>query len=194
MACLLKRGGIWTVRVFLEGGERWRSLRTGDRQEAERRAREVEAAINGQRWLRSQLDELLARACNDVKPDEAPLLCESVADALRRLLALVSGDHRDALALKLSRSLVEQQQCKQAIATGWETWLASANRSTLPKERTLRGYRPIWHQFADWAGKRGLLWFHELDEAAALAYADHLWASQVTPRTFTAHVTFLRGA
>ena len=192
MACLLKRGGVWTVRVFLEGRDRWRSLRTGDRQEAERRAREIEAAIKGQQWLRSQLDELLARATREVRPDEAPLLCESVAAALRRLLELVPADRRDPLALALSRSLVEQQRRKLALADGWPAWLASANRSTAPKDSTLRGYAATWRRFADWAARRDLRWFHELDESAVLAYADDLWASNLTPRTFNAHVQFLR--
>ena len=153
MACLLKRGGVWTVRVFLEGRNRWRSLRTGDRQEAERGAREIEAAIKGQQWVRSQLDELLARATREARPDEAPLLCESVAAALWRLLELVPADRRDPLAPALSRSLVEQQRRKLALADGW---------------------------------------FHELDESAVLTYADDLWAAQLTPRTFNAHVPFLR--
>ncbi len=192
MACLLKRGGIWTVRVFLKGRDRWRSLRTGDRQEAERRAREMESAIKGQQWLRSQLDELLARATREVRPDEAPLLCESLAEALRRLLELVSADRRDTLALALSRSLVEQQRRKLALTDGWQAWLTSANRATAPKEQTLRGYRAAWQRFAAWASGRDLRWFHEFDEAAALAYADDLWASRVTPRTFNAHVQFLR--
>ena len=137
------------MRVFLEGRDRWRSLRTSDRQEAERRAREIEAAIKGQQWLRSQLDELLARATREVRPDEAPLLCESVAAALRRLLELVPADRRDPLALALSRSLVEQQCRKLALAEGWSAWLASANRSTAPKDSTLRGYAATWRRFAD---------------------------------------------
>ncbi len=192
MACLLKRGGVWTVRVFTEGRDRWRSLRTGDRQEAERRAREIEAAIKGQQWLRRQLDELLTRAAQEVRPDEAPLLCESVAETLRRLLELVPAERRDALALSLSRSLVEQQRRKLALADGWQAWLTSANRATAPKEQTLRGYRAAWQRFAAWTAARDLRWFHEIDEAAALAYADDLWGSCITPRTFNAHVQFLR--
>ena len=192
MACLLKRGGIWTARICVEGRERWRSLKTGDRQEAERKAREIEEALKGRQWLRRQLDDLLARARDEVRPDEAPLLCESVGCLLGELLALVPADHRDALALKLSRSLVEQQQAKLAVAAGWETWLASANRSTAPKEVTLRAYRAIWQRFAAWAAGQGMLWFHEVNETAVLAYADDLWASRLTPRTFNAHTQFLR--
>jgi integrase len=142
--------------------------------------------------LRSQLDELLARATHEVRPDEAPLLCESVAAALRRLLELVPADRRDPLALALSRSLVEQQRRKLALADAWPAWLASANRSTAPKESTLRGYAATWRRFADWAARRDLRSFHELDESAVLAYADDLWASHLTPRTFNAHVQFLR--
>lgn len=192
MASLLKRGGIWTARICVDGRERWRSLRTGDRQEAERKAREIEEAVKGRQWLRRQLDDLLDRARTEVRPDEAPLLCESVGRVLGQLLALVPAEHRDALALRLSRSLVERQQCKLAVATGWDTWRASANRSTAPKEVTLRAYRAIWQRFAAWAAGQGTLWFHEVNETAVLAYADDLWTSRLTPRTFNAHTQFLR--
>lgn len=194
MASLLKRGGVWTARVFVDGQDRWRSLRTGDRQEAERRARELESAIKGRQWLRRQLDDLLARAFKEVRPDEASLLCESVAGALRRLLELVPAERRDRLALALSRSLVEQQDRKLAISDGWDTWLSSANRASSPKELTLRNYGAQWRRFAAWAARRDLRWFHEIDEAAVLAYADDLWASRVTARTFNAHLQFLRSA
>ena len=120
------------------------------------------------------------------------MLCATVGLALRDLLALVPIDRRDGLALSLSRSLVETQQRKLAISDTWNAWLASANRSTLPKEKTLGGYRGIWTQFAAWAEKRGLSWLHELAEADAMVYADHLWSSNVTPRTFTAHIRFLK--
>ncbi len=95
MACLMKRGGVWTVRIKVEGRDCWRSLRTGERQEAERKAREIEAAAKGRQWLRRQLDDLLTRARNEVRPDEAPLLCESVGRVLGELLALVPADHRN---------------------------------------------------------------------------------------------------
>jgi hypothetical protein len=125
-------------------------------------------------------------------PDEAPLLCESVAGVLRRLLELVPADRRDPLALALSRSLVEQQERKLAISDGWDTWLSSANRASAPKELTLRNYGAQWRRFAAWAAGRDLRWFHEIDEAAVLAYADDLWASRITARTFNAHLQFLR--
>ena len=192
MACLLKRGGIWTARIHVEGRERWRSLRTGDRKEAERRLRDIEEATKGRQWVRRQLDELLTRAQREIHPDEAPLLCESVCRSLRQLLALVPGDRRDAIGLMLSRSLVEQQERKLSIRDSWEAWRSSANRATAPKERTLTGYQSIWEQFAIWATKRGVHWLHEIDESGALAYADELWSRKITPRTFTAHVQFLR--
>lgn len=194
MASLVKRGNRWSVRICENGKERWRSLATTDRQEAVRKARELEAAVKGSQWLRRLLQELLTRAENEVEPSEAPLLCESVADGLRRLLELVPVAQRDALALTLSRRLVESQQSKLDIAAGWEAWLASPNRSTSPKTNTLRSYHSIWDQFASWCKSRPLRWFHELDEAAAIDYGAHLWKQGFTPRTFNAHVQFLRSA
>lgn len=191
MASLMKRRGVWTARIYVEGRERWRSLGTGDRQEAERRARDIEQSLKGDRWVRRQLDDLLDRARREVRAEEAPVLCTNIAAVLRELLSLVPSGQRDGLALSLSRSLVEVQQRKLPILQGWGAWLNSANRSS-PKDRTVQGYRGIWDRFAIWAERRSLVWFHELDEAGALAYADHLWREQITPRTFTAHVAFLR--
>ena len=74
MACLTKRGGIWTARIYLEGRERWRSLGTSDRQEAERKARDIEESVKGAQWVRRQLDDLLRRAQIDVHPAEAPMV------------------------------------------------------------------------------------------------------------------------
>lgn len=101
------------------------------------------------------------------------------------------ADSRPALALKLSNRILEPQGRKLAISQGWNIWLGSANRLP-PKERTLRGYQSIWERFADWADRKGLKSFHELDEATALAYADDLWVINVTPATYNAHIQFLR--
>jgi integrase len=192
MACLFRRGGIWTARIFVDGRERWRSLRTRDRREAEQKAHAIEALLKGDRWLRQELDELLSRARREALADEVPLLCETVASALRDLLGQLPADQRDSLAMSFSRRLLEQQQRKLPISDGWGAWLATASRSKLPKERTLEGYHSTWDRFASWAERRGLIWFHELDESGTVAYADHLWSQRITPRTFTAHITHLR--
>lgn len=193
MASLLKRGEIWTARIQVAGKARWRSLRTSDRTVAERKAREIEGAMKGQQWLRQQLDDLLARTEREVRPDEVPLLLASFGLAMARLLALVPADRRDALALSLSRSLVEQQGRKLAVATGWDSWLASANRGS-PKASTVACYRSIWTRFAAWADARGVVWMHELDEAGALAYADALWGRKVSARSYNLHCQFLRSS
>lgn len=193
MASLLKRGGVWSARIHVDGKDRWRSLGTTERSEAERKARELELAIKGRAWIRRQFDALIQRARTDTLPDELPLLCDSVTEALTQLLHLIPSEQRDRLALQLSRRLVEQQGRKLAIADGWNSWVASANRS-MPKERTMKGYRAMWATFASWSKEQGIQWFHEIDEAEVLAYGDHLWSTKLSPQTFNAHVRFLRGA
>lgn len=95
MACLIKRAGIWTARIYVDGGEHWRSLKTSDRHSAERKAQEVERLLKGDRWLRQQFNELLTRVRREIQPDEVPLLCEAVGRALRDLLALMPLDRRE---------------------------------------------------------------------------------------------------
>lgn len=193
MACLLKRGAVWTARIYTDGKEVWRSLGTGDRQLAERKAREIEGGLKGRRWIRRELDQILDRAKRETQADEVGLLCDTLVAALVQFVNLAPEEKRESLATELSRRLTDLRQRKLAISGGWDAWERSANRSTSAKSRTLAGYRAIWQQFAAWAEKRGVGTFHEFDEAAALAYADHLWAVPVSPRTFTAHVQFLRG-
>ncbi len=193
MASFVRRGRIWTARIHEGGKEVWRSLGTGDRQEAERKARELECIMKGNRWVRRELDEVITRAGREVQGDEAGLLCETLVDCLLRFLDRVPTDRRDALALEFSKRLVNQQSRKIALKDGWDHWEKSSNRSSQAKARTMAGYSAVWRQFVDWAGKRGVCFLHEFDEAAACAYADHLWAVPVSPRTFTAHVQFLRG-
>lgn len=38
-------------------------------------------------------------------------------------------------------------------------------------KRGVRNYSGIWGRFLKWAAERGLCWFHELDERAAIAGA-----------------------
>lgn len=194
MASLMKRGGIWTARVYVDGRERWKSLGTSDRLQAEKRAKDLEASFKGTRWLRQQLDVLLERAERDLLADEVPLVCESLGKAIDRLLLRVPEDQREHLGKRLSRQLASQQQTKIAITEAWQRWLASSNRSTESKDRTIAGYRGIWSRFEAWAKRRGLEWMHEVDEGTALAYADDLWKDRVSPRTFTAHTRFIRSA
>ena len=193
MASLLKRGGIWSARIHLDGKDRWRSMGTADRVQAERKARDLEAAYKGRDWVRRQFTALIDRARAEVQPDEASLLCETVTQALSELILLVPTEERDQLALALSRRLVEQQGRKLSIADGWNAWHASANRSA-PKDRTLRGYRAMWAKLAEWSKGHGLQWMHEVGEAEVLAYADYLWSTKLSPQTFNAHARFLRGA
>jgi len=84
MASLMKRGGIWTARIYVDGRERWKSLGTSDRQQAEKRAKELEESFKGTKWVRQQLDVLLERAQRDLRPDEVPLVCDSLGKAIDR--------------------------------------------------------------------------------------------------------------
>lgn len=138
MSCLVKRGNRWTARIYVEGQERWRSLGTGDRQEAARKARLLEESLKGSQWVKRQLDSLLVRAEKDTQPEEAGLVCESVAQGLCRLLLMVPEVDRNRVRLTLTQKLSETQNTKLSVADGWKVWLASSNRSN-PKERTLKG-------------------------------------------------------
>ncbi|MCC7373583.1 MAG: tyrosine-type recombinase/integrase [Verrucomicrobiales bacterium] len=192
MASIIKRGGIWTARIRVGGRERWRSLGTGDRQEAERRAKALEEKLSGNRWLRQELDALLARADQDLRDDEVPLVCETLGRAIDRLLKRIPESARTKFSRRLSRDLAGERHAKVAIDEAWEKWLGSSNRETGSKARTIAGYKAIWLRFQHWGSARQLQWLHEVGEVDALAYADHLWQAPVTPRTLSAHVRFIR--
>ena len=192
MACLVKRNGVFTARVYSEGREIWRSLGTGDRQIAERKAREIEQKIKSRRWVRQELDQVLERAKRETQPDEVALLCETLVGSLIQFVQLATEAERDALALGLARRLTDQQQRRLSIKDAWAAWERSASRSTAAGARTIASYRSIWARFEDWAEQRGVANLHELDTTMACSYADALWAAPVTPRTFTAHLSFLR--
>ena len=193
MAGLTKRGATWHARIYCDGKERVRSLRTGDRVEAVRKAREIEGCLKGRQWVRPQLQELLERAAREAKADEIPLLLDTVADSLRVLLNLLPDGDRDSAAAHMAKSLLARQQRKLAIVDGWEAWKGSMNRSQ-PKNRTLTGYWAVWKRFDGWAAGRKLVWLHEVDGERAEDYAADLWESKVTANTFNAHIKFLRSA
>ncbi len=193
MAGLLKRGATWYARVYCRGRDRWRSLKTGSRDEAVRKAREFEDCLKSRQWVRPQLRDLLERARHEAGPDEIPLLVETMTGALGQLLALVPSEDRDAVAAGVMRSLAARQERKLTIAGGWQAWLNSVNRSQ-PKARTLAGYQAIWRRFADWAAERKREWLHEVDPTMAQDYAANLWGSKVTGNTFNAHTKFLKSA
>ncbi len=192
MASIIKRGGIWTARIRVGGRDRWRSLGTAERPEAERRAKALEEKLSGNRWLRQELDALLARADQDLRDDEVPLVCETLGRAIDRLLKRIPEAARTNFSRRLSRELAGEQQAKIAIDEAWARWLASSNRETGSKARTIAGYKAIWSRFQRWATPRQLLWLHQVGETEALAYSDDLWQARVSPRTFTAHVRFIR--
>ena len=192
MACVFKRGRRYSCRLRINGRDVWRSLETTNREDALRKAAELEGSAKGRQWVRRQFDELTARAEREVHPDEASLLCDGLAANLRRLLNLVSDEDRDALTTALSRRLMETQADKVPISEGWDRWIASPRRATRPKATTINSYCGIWRRFAAWAEANGQRWFHELDERSAIKYAGDLWASSMTPRTFNVHVWFLK--
>lgn len=192
MASVIKRGRRYSCRLRIGGNDVWRSLNTTNREEALRKAAELQAAANGRQWVRRQFDELTERARREVHPDEARLLCEGVVSNLRSLLELVPFGERDGLASELSRKLMDAQTSKLAISEGWNRWTTSPRRPTQPKPATLASYAGIWRRFSEWATANKLEWFHELDERGALKYAGDLWASSIVPRTFNVHIWFLR--
>lgn len=192
MAYLVKRRGLYTARIYTEGKEVWRSLGTGDKQVAERKAREIEQKIKSRRWVRQELDQVLERAKRETQPDEVALFCETIIASLMQFVQLAPEAERDALSLGLARRLTDQLQRRLSIKDAWAAWERSPSRSTTAGTRTIASYRSIWVRFEAWAEQRGVANLHELDTTLACSYADALWAAPVTPRTFTAHLSFLR--
>lgn len=192
MPGFVKRGGIWYARIWYQGRETLRSLRTANREEAEKAARKFEESLKGATSTRFQLQAVLDRSIREVRNGEAELLADDLTRALGTILLTMPENRRDELRVRLTRDVLSNQVRKISIAEGWNSWLAHPNRRTQPKERTLVGYEAIWRRFALWCETKQLTWFHQIQESDCEAYGTDLWNSHVSPSTFNAHLKLLR--
>lgn len=128
------------------------------------------------------------------KTDEARgnLTVEQITDKLLDAIDILPQPKRDPTRRLVARKLLRSQDQKLAIKDSWKAWLASPRKRN-PGPNTQATYSAIWRQLEAWlaANHSELIYLHEVDAATAEAYAAHLWASRVSPRTYNAHLNFL---
>jgi integrase len=91
------------------------------------------------------------------------------------------------------RRLQQGQKASVLVTSAWDAWLSNPKRRN-QGESTLAGYSAIWRRFASWISDHevDIQALHEATEATVEAYATNLWDSGVSPRTYNAHISFLR--
>jgi len=100
-------------------------------------------------------------------------------------------DEQSELRQDFSRRLMQGIGEKLAIADVWEAWVQHPNTGS-PAPKTLEGYQGQWKRFRIWAKGEGIEYLHEATPGHAEKYAGDLWGSGISPRTFNAHIKFLK--
>jgi len=182
MAQLMKRGKTWYVRFQYQGKDYWRSTGKAKKGDAETKAAEIVAEVKGTASVSAMFDKVLAQ------------------------VTLIQDDaERDRTRRDFARRLLQGTTSKLAVSDAWATWLSNPRRGKRGEQKanTVAGYKAIWARFAEdpekknrpgWLRKNhpGVKYLHEVTESMTDDYATDLWASGITPRTYNAHVKFLR--
>lgn len=110
---------------------------------------------------------------------------EKAADTQQRKAEVASKRH------EMARRLMGGQQEKVSIADSWQAWLMNPKKRN-PGEGTIYTYQSQWERFKGWAIGQGIQYLHEVTPAHVEDYAASLWGDGLTPRTYNAHITFLK--
>ena len=132
--------------------------------------------------LRKKLDEVHGRH----RLDDLLAQIQSAINAL-------PTSERDANRQRVARELLRSQARKVALSEAWGVWLHNPKKGN-PGPVTLENYERIWERFHGWMGKQhpSIQFIHEIDEEMAEAYAEYIWATGVSPRTYNAHISLLK--
>lgn len=166
MPKLFKRGKYWHFRIGVNGRDRWVSTKCTNRKEA---------AIVAE---------------GKTKALQKTVSAEVQFDGLMMILALLPQADADKLRREFSRRLFRGQSVTLPLAAAWDAWQRTPTKGN-PSPRTVSMYKAIWSAFEEWiTGKANGL--HEVSQAQAEQYAATLWEKKVSPRTYNAHIQFLR--
>jgi integrase len=121
----------------------------------------------------------------------APAPLEDQVDMLMTHIQDLPAENRDSTRREIVDQLLQGLESKLSIEDAWDTWLKDPTKRN-PGQSTIASYRSQWSRFRDWAESQGLVHLHETTPALARAYASDLWHSSVSPRTYNAHVKFLK--
>lgn len=166
MPKLFKRGKYWHFRVGVNGADRWVSTKCIKHSDA------------------------MIVAESRTKALKKTVSAEVQFDGLMMILALLPQAEADKLRREFSRRLFRGQSVTMPVAGAWDAWSETPTKGN-PSPRTVAMYKAIWSAFEKWiTGKANHL--HEVSQVQAEQYASHLWKDKVSPRTYNAHIQFLR--
>ena len=139
---------------------------------------------------RSDAEEVLRRKVEEVRGD---LRIDELIDHLLTAVDGLPPQKQDDCRSRIAEQLLRANHRKLQLGEAWETWLMSPRKRN-PGENTLAGYRAIWKRFRAWMETRGsgAVFLHEIDPETVEAYATDLWGSNLSSRTYNAHITFLK--
>ena len=185
---------FWYARFQIAGKDYLRS--TGKTKHADAVAemrRMVEAAqsspsidrITGQ--FRAALKRLPEEQREDARKDVA----KSLFSQLQKTLDAMPIKEHEKLRKAFSSQLMHGIGEKLLLAETWSAWRKHPNTGN-PTPKTLSGYKSQWDRFERWAKKKDVSYLHEITPAHSERYAADLWGSGISPRTYNAHIIFLK--
>ena len=198
MATVVKRAGspYWFARYMVDGKPVWKSTKTTVKRDAEAfLQREFDTAKK--RLSLEQCFDSIEKAINDLPTDSgdrANVLSKCMsksAGIITLAVGLFPEDQRDNLLAEVTQRILQSKGNKITVAEGWKAWLDAPDKKRNPGKVTQDSYAGIWKRFSKWAGDQNIEYLHEVTEGHAIAYARHLWALKLSPRTFNGHIKFL---
>jgi integrase len=135
-----------------------------------------------------EAEKIMQRKIAEIKGD---LSLNEQFDGLLRLIDSLPQEDQDNQRHEFARQLLQGNYNKLKIDEAWETWLNSSKKRN-PAQKTINGYIAIWKRFQEWAQDQGREYMHEISRKDADDYTDHIWAQGFSPRTYNAHLKFLR--
>jgi integrase len=166
MAKVFKRGKYYYFRLSVNGHDTWKSTHKTNAEEA----RAVASAMADAHGGRGEV--------------------EAFFQALMERIAALPETDRLEVRQRLARRLTMTQHTL-SLADAWQAWCDSPAKGN-PGNLTVMRYEGHWQRFQKWATGRKLEFLHEVTPSDADEYSRDLWRDKVSPRTFNAHIIFLR--
>ncbi len=171
MSTLYKRPNspYWFVRFQLDGKVHRVSTKEIKKSEAEKALVRSMAQAKGTTTVDSLMDEVFAH------------------------LATLPQQKQDKKRQEIAARLLQGLTAKTALSEAWKSWELNPRKKN-PTPATMDNYRVAWDRFASWMGttQPKVTHLHEISPQMAENYVSHLWAANITPSTYNAHLTFLK--
>ena len=149
----------------------------------------VHRCSTGEKTRKAALAVLAERVASVKEERKASEILDQLLAAVERLPATEQDRFRHEAVRRLQRT----QSAQIPVGKAWEVWRGSP-RGKMPGETTVAGYAAIWKRFEKWLSLEHpeVRTLHEVSHQIAEDYAANMDQAGVSPRTFNAHIGFLR--